>query len=95
MDSDYRQRAPAEFETPWLHLGLAPAQRRACTLAGMALVAAAAAVATRGLRKPDLAHMAAVAVTAGLGLALFAAGWPPEDIFPGGVVLARTRAQRL
>jgi hypothetical protein len=83
MTSDYyRDRAPAEFETPWLHLGLTVAQRRACLLAGLALVATATAAAVHGGLAPDRADFAVLAASGGLGLALLAAGFPPEDVFP-------------
>jgi hypothetical protein len=83
MDGDYRERAPAEFETPWFHLGLSAEQRRACIAAGLALSAAALAVAVDAHRKPDLAHLGALIASGGLACGLLAAGWPPEDVFDG------------
>jgi hypothetical protein len=83
MTSDYRQQAPSEFEIPWLRLGLAPAQRRACIAAGLILAAAALAVAVDAHSKPDLAHLGALIVSGGLACGLLAAGWPPEDVFDG------------
>jgi hypothetical protein len=90
----YRERAAAEFETPWLHLGLTLGQRRACLLAGLALAFTATAAAVHGCRAPDRAHFAAVAVSGGLGLALLAAGFPPEDVFPAPAHLSGPRPDR-
>jgi hypothetical protein len=81
MDSNYRR---AEFEVPWISLGLSAGQRRACIAAGLVLSAAALAVAIHAQRKPDPAHFGGLIVSGGLGVALLAAGWPPETCGLGG-----------